>query len=310
MSCEIEEAAEAGMLKFNVHWATKGDEKAAEQLQERSVMARVVELFRGVDISNKTKATQTLVSFIIDLQSIDIKSAELKTQLQDLIDLGVALTKEGVFCGDASRVKIAKDKIMANAAHRLHKTITLLPGGSLLMSLIDPPLAQHEADHKARDAFKACLADAKKIPKYEREVNETDNHEMCVPEKPKYDHLRKQFLAVISQVSEKCKTEHADDIAEIKSVLEEFAVAIRVRINAYNNSVVKPLVEGFTRLLNSEKNEKECQALLDQVPGTIAKLKAARSLSLGASISEEDTMCIEADTLAIGGLFSQTTEIK
>lgn len=299
MSCD--ECSNNELLKYNIHWACGGNEKNAAAMQDAQVMTRVVEAFRSVNLTDEAAAIAKLLSFISALKTLRIASPELQVQIGDLVIVGTALDSNSDFVGEVEAVRAAKDRIVKNPAHRLQKTITLLPGGNLLTSKLTPALEQHDKDVAGTADLDKCLELLKQLPVFKMRENEKEADNILIPDKSKYEETAAQHRLILTKVSQAFQDKNKDKLEEISQFFEGFSASIRNRIHLHNYALMKVAIANFSRCWESNGKSVSMSDVNTALVTAKASLKGWKSFQLSAILSESNCNTVDIEVALSGG---------
>ena len=220
--------------KYNIHWTCSGDAKAAAALQDAQVMSRIVEVFRSADLTNEKAALANLHAFLTNVASVEILNADLKAPMADFIKFGLSLGSDGQFVGSPETTEIMQ-KIVEDSNHRLHKVVTLLPGGCLLLGRVQSFNRLRETDHKAEVALDKISLLVNMLKGYVRRENEKDSdHIDLALERGKYEEIQMVLRGFTNTVSEQFVTTHGDRISQVNKFLTDLGSNLQKRMFAFN----------------------------------------------------------------------------
>lgn len=300
---DVVDAPAAGGGKYNIYWACQGDRKQATAIQDWHIVNKVVESMRSIDTRDEATALARVGGFAGSLGTIPILGAQLMTEVKDLIDLCAVLTSDGEILADAQVINaatVAQQAICgaSSGQHRFHKSIRLLPGGTLVCSRLDAARLQIERDEKAE----ACMGKAVAIISGE---NEKDGHAATINYKriegekdgdaitigadlkAKAEDLRTSISSVLAKSSAAFQARHADDIKAVNTVFDRLTKQLKHRLKQHNSAMARPAIASINEHAGfGAKTAKSDCTVAEAIAEALPKLKTTKTLGFNSFLDE------------------------
>jgi hypothetical protein len=300
---DLVDAPAAAGSKYNIHWACQGNREQATALQDWHIVNKVVESMRSIDTRDEATALARVGDFAGSLGAIPILGAQLMTEVKDLTDLCAVLTSDGAILADAQVIDaatVAQQAICgaSSGQHRFHKSIRLLPGGTLVCSRLDAARLQIERDAKAE----ACMGKAITIisgesekegdavtMNYKRIEKEKDGDAITIGAdlKAKAEDLRTSISSVLAKSSAAFQARHADDIKAVNAVFDRLTKQLKHRLMQHNSAMARPAIASINEHAGfGAKTAKSDCTVAEAIAEALPKLKTTKTLGFNSFLDE------------------------
>lgn len=221
--------------KHNLHWASDGESKAAEELQDTILVSKLVDMLRSADLNDEvrfmTGFSEVMEQIVSGPNSLNILSDKLRTEVSDLEKLVSGFGQGGEWNGDFEEVDRIRKTVCSNQQHRFFKPLTLLPGGIAITAQLDKILTQRSKDDQCEKEIEKCVAMMKEIAMYTSAGD--DVLELNIPERRQYEELRGLYKSVTERSSSALKEKYAQQLTDIAEFFFSLGEVISKDVKAW-----------------------------------------------------------------------------
>ena len=281
--------------KCDIYYACRKDAAVAKDLQTQHGVARILELLRIVDIRDEAATLTKLKSFAAALNSVPWLDSDFSASLKPFVDIMACFGDQGVQLTMLDKAKAARDLVFNDPNHRLHKPLKHLPGGILIIGLVDAASLQVEADNTCKTKVDTLIAKLETIQAYAQLEDEKDASPIKLPDKARYVEAWSEWQIIQQKASQDFKS--SDTTAPITTFFADLGSAVLGRVTRFNVAILEA---GLSQLAGASKftsnKSADAKNAIKIAQHSLASLATASSLGLQTFLDEP--MCKAVDDSA------------